>query len=84
MTLLGLFEKMKEKGYHYFEGKTNSRDESIYVEFSTLHSGRGDSVELAVNYPTETYDVTIRKGGKTTMIDDIDCIRLFELINELA
>ena len=87
MTLHGLFDKMKEKGFYYFEGKTNDRDESICIEFSTLHNGRGDTVELALNYSLNkeaTYDATFIIDGERLMLEDVDVVELFDYINKLT
>lgn len=82
MTLHGLFSKMREKGFHYFEGNTNSTDESIYLYFSTGHNGRGNTVELAVN--PDSYDVTFHIDSERLLLDDIDEAELFNHINKLT
>jgi len=81
MTLHGLFEKLREKNFHYFVGNTNKSDASIYVEFSTKYGGRGDTIELAIN--PNSYDVTFQIDGEIASYDDIDEFELINYLNQL-
>ena len=83
MTLKGLFNKMQEKGYHYFSGNTNSTDDSIYLYFSTGYNGRGNSIELAVN-PLDSYDVTFYTDGERLELEDVGPLELIETINKIT
>ena len=47
MDLKVLHSFMSKKGYHYFEGQTNDSD-NLYLSFSTLHSGSGDSMDIRI------------------------------------
>lgn len=40
---------MHRKGFHHFDGLTNSRSESLWIMFSTLYDGKGDWVELRLS-----------------------------------
>lgn len=48
MDLKALHSLMIKKKFHYFEGKTNDRDDSLYLSFSTKHNGRGDFIDLRI------------------------------------
>jgi len=48
MDLTALHSIMSRKKYYYFEGKTNSRENNLYLSFSTLHNGRGDIIDIRI------------------------------------
>jgi hypothetical protein len=48
MDLKALHSLMSRKKFHYFEGKTNDRENNLYLTFSKLHGGRGDGVEIRI------------------------------------
>ena len=48
MDLKALHSIMSRKKYHYFEGKTNDRENNLYLSFSTLHNGRGNTIYIRI------------------------------------
>ena len=48
MDLKALHSMMSRKNFHYFGGKTNDRENNLYLSFSRLHNGRGDSVDIRI------------------------------------
>ena len=48
MDLKALHSLMSRKQFHYFEGQTNNRDNTLYLSFSTQHNGSGDCVEIRI------------------------------------
>ena len=48
MDLKALHSIMSRKKYHYFEGKTNDRENNLYLSFSTLYNGRGNSIDIRI------------------------------------
>jgi len=48
MDLKALHSIMSRKKYHHFEGKTNDIENSLYLSFSTLHNGRGNSIDIRI------------------------------------
>lgn len=48
MDLMAIHATMRRKGYHYFTGTTNDRDEVLFLNFSTLTNGRGDTVDIEI------------------------------------
>ncbi len=59
MDLLALHSLMKDKGFHYFEGLTNDSENFIQISFSTLHLGKGDSVNLEIYFESNTCFINI-------------------------
>lgn len=37
---------MKKHAYHYMEGRTNNREDALFLTFTTLAQGKGDMIEL--------------------------------------
>ena len=48
MDLKALHSIMSRKKFHYFEGKTNDRENNLYLSFSTQHNGRGNNVDIRI------------------------------------
>jgi hypothetical protein len=48
MDLIALHSMMSRKKFHYFEGKTNDRENNLYLTFSTVHNGMGNSVDIRI------------------------------------
>lgn len=48
MDLNALHSLMSKKKFHYFEGQTNDKKSSLYLSFSTLYNGRGNSVDIRI------------------------------------
>lgn len=48
MDLKALHSMMSRKNFHYFEGKTNDRENNLYLSFSTGHNGRGNSIDIRI------------------------------------
>lgn len=48
MDLIKLHNLMKSKKFHYFTGQTNDKDSKLYLEFSTLAQGKGNSIEFII------------------------------------
>ena len=82
MNIKVLFSILKKKGYHYFDGHTNDRDSDLYIYFSTLHNGRGDSVELRLG--DTDHDITIFNNITNREIKNIDDNELFSFIEKLC
>ena len=48
MDLTKLYKLLKSKGYHYFEGNSDSNTDDIYIYFSTGFHGRGKGYEIRI------------------------------------
>jgi len=48
MDLKALHSLMSRKKFYYFDGKTNDRNNNLYVSFSTLPNGRGSSLCIRI------------------------------------
>lgn len=48
MNLKALHSFMRDKGFYYFEGMTSKKTSSLYITFSTLCKGKGDSIEFRI------------------------------------
>ncbi len=48
MDLIKLHNTCKSKGFYYFTGHTNNREENIYMKFSQFNGGRGDTIEIEI------------------------------------
>lgn len=48
MDLKALHSMMGRKKFHYFDGKTNDKENNLYLSFSTGHNGRGNSVDIRI------------------------------------
>lgn len=48
MDLNALHSMMSRKKFHYFEGKTNDRENNLYLSFSIGYNGRGNSVDIRI------------------------------------
>jgi len=48
MDLKALHSTMSKMCYHYMKGNTNNRDNNLYISFSTLYNGRGDTIEFRI------------------------------------
>jgi hypothetical protein len=59
-----LHNTMREKGYHYFSGLTNGRNNFFNFNFSTEYNGRGDSVNLDIGPAITTVD-TIKNNQQS-------------------
>lgn len=79
MNLKHLHQIMSEKGYHYFDGKTNSTDDNIYLDFSTGHNGRGDWFEITIG--PEHHNIMYRdKDGELVEHKNINDNEIFKII----
>jgi hypothetical protein len=71
---------MSKNGYHYGSFNTNSRDNTLFIDFSTGHNGRGDWFEFDI-YPNSTTLRYRNKDGKiteTTGLSDSEFLKLIE------
>lgn len=73
-----LHNTMREKGYHYFSGLTNDKNNFFSFSFSTGLNGRGDSVELDIGPALTTVDIW--KNGRQTI--DVETKDLMKYITE--
>lgn len=48
MDLKALHSMMGRKKFHYFHGKTNDKENNLYLSFSTGHNGRGNSIDIRI------------------------------------
>lgn len=48
MDLKALHSMMGRKKFHYFHGKTNGKENNLYLSFSTGHNGRGNSIDIRI------------------------------------
>jgi hypothetical protein len=48
MDLKALHSLMSRKKFHYFDGKTNDKENNLYLSFSTLHNGKGDNIDIRI------------------------------------
>lgn len=82
MDLNALHSLMSAKGYHYFEGDTNSIDDELCIYFSTIHGGRGDSLDLTIR--SDSTDVIgWTHTGTETRLENLTDADLFKLIETL-
>lgn len=86
MDLNALHSMMSAKGYHYFEGSTNSTDDRISINFSNGNGGRGDSLDLLIGADTTNAD-SYKYGGEfelqLTKHENLNDFELFALIETL-
>jgi len=81
MDLIALHSIMSRKKYHYFEGKTNDRENNLYLSFSTLHNGRGNNVDIRVGDIDN--DINCLVGNVKTENKQITDNDIFLLLEEL-
>ena len=48
MDLKKIFSIIKQKGFHYFEGKTNDQENNLYISFTEHSLGKGNSIDLRI------------------------------------
>jgi len=80
---------MGKKGYRYFDGVTNDRDNGLFIDFSTGHNGRGDAVELEI-FPdytnVKTHVAKTSKEGEymeRTEYEKVNDAELVKILNSL-
>lgn len=66
MILKEIHSLMANNGFHYFDGQTNKQSGDMFIDFSTVHNGRGNSVELKIM--TETLDAVIYMRRQTPIL----------------
>lgn len=76
IDLIRIHSIMRDKGYHYFDGKTNNINDNLYLDFSTGHNGRGDWVEIKIGI---SHDIRYKNGE----FKNISQGELFEILNTL-
>ena len=83
MNIKALHSLMTKKGYYYFEGNTNSREDFLYICFSTSNGGRGDAIDLKIS--NEDSDIIFYKQGELPItkknIPNNDVFSLIEIYN---
>ena len=92
MNLTALHSILRRKGFHFFEGRTNNREDYINFHFSTGHNGRGDSVEIIlrgnkVELLYWLYDYTnYQKNGEPqithTHYTDLDDSKILKILED--
>jgi hypothetical protein len=65
MNLNALFTLMKQKGFYYFSGLTNTRENNLYLRFSTLYDEKGDVVEFRIGDNNNDLQYWINDNGYT-------------------
>jgi len=83
MDLKVLHSIMSRKGYHYFDGKTNSVNDNLYMEFSTGYNGRGDWVEIKIG--SELHNIRYKDKNKNSINEFKDVVdnELFKILEKL-
>ena len=81
MELIALHSIMSRKKYHYFYGKTNDADNNLYLSFSTLHNGRGDSIDIRLGGVNN--DIIFLLDNIKTEYKQITDNGVFQLLEEL-
>lgn len=77
MDLKGLVSIMSKKGYHYIDGRTNSVNDNVYLDFSTGYNGRGDWVEIKIG--STLHDIR----DKNNEFKDVADNELFKILNKI-
>ncbi len=81
MNLLALHSIMSEKGYHYFSGRTNDKEDNLYLDFSTLHNGRGNSVEIRIG--KKDFDIIAYIQDEENSWKNIQENKLYQILNQI-
>ena len=79
MDLIALHSIMSRKKYYYFSGSTNTIDNEIYIDFSTGHNGRGNSIDLRIGQ--KNHDIIINTDlGQISLVNlnDSELIQIIE------
>lgn len=69
MELNELFKIMKEKGYHYFSGNSNSTSNCFGLDFSTGYNGRGKAVFFVIKEATCDLEIFTNNAKPQTLLN---------------
>ena len=82
MDLNALFSIISQKGYHHFDGRTNSTNDNLYLDFSTGYNGRGNFITLRLN--SDDNDIDYRTDNiERTSLKNISDSELFTILKDL-
>jgi hypothetical protein len=79
MNLHALHSLMSKNGFHYFEGKTNSTDNNLYLSFSTGNKGHGELIDLRIG-SDDNHDIEYTFPNIQYKLTNLHEQRIFELL----
>ena len=79
LDLNALHSMMNQRGYHYFDGGTNSTGE-LYIDFRVGLNGRGNSLNVA--FYNNLCSVEIYANEQHLVYNDIPENKVFEIIRD--